>query len=124
VGNAKSAIVPVLKLTQAQMDDKRRGLCYFYDSKWTRGHVCATSKLFLIEELETLEEGNMVGELEDGEMEKTLEISLNAITGTPNPRTMRLVGVLKNQQVVILIDSGSAHNFVDAHLAKLLGLQV
>jgi len=57
-------------------------------------------------------------------MEETLKISLNAITGTPNPRTMRLVGVLKNQQVVILINSSSTHNFVDAHLAKLLGLQV
>jgi hypothetical protein len=125
VGTAERAIVTVQKLIQAQMDDRRkRGLCYSCDSKWTKGHVCAAPKFFLIEEVETLEDGNMVRELEDGEMEETPEISLIAITGTPNPRTMKLVGVLKNQQVVVLIDSGSAHNFVDAHLAKLLGLQV
>jgi hypothetical protein len=125
VGTEERAIVPVQKLTQAQMDDRRmRGLCYLCDSKWTRGHVCAAPKLFLIAEIEKLEDVNVVRELEDGEMEETLKISLNAITGTPNPRTMRLVGVLKNQQVVILINSSSTHNFVDAHLAKLLGLQV
>jgi hypothetical protein len=52
------------------------------------------------------------------------EISINAITGTPNPKTMRVMGVLRNQQVVILIDSGSTHNFVDAQLAEMLGLEV
>jgi hypothetical protein len=50
------------------------------------------------------------------------EISLNAITGTPNPKTMRIIGVLRNQKVVILIDSGSTHNFVDAKLAEVLGI--
>jgi hypothetical protein len=50
------------------------------------------------------------------------EISLNTITGTPNPRTMRIIGVLRNQQVVILIDSGTTHNFVDAKLAEVLGI--
>jgi len=119
VGTAERAIVPVQKLNKAQMDDRRkRGLFYSCDSKWTWGHVCAAPKISLIEEIEILEDGNVVGELEDGEMEETPEISLNAIIGTPNPRTMRLVRVLKNQQVVILIYSGSTH------LAKLLGLQV
>jgi hypothetical protein len=89
-----------------------------------QGACVAAPKLFLIEEVETLEDGKVIGELKDGEMEETPEISLNTIKGTPNPRTMRLVGVLKNQQMVILIDSGSRHNFVDAHLAKIFGLQV
>lgn len=51
------------------------------------------------------------------------KISLNAITGTPTPKTMRLIGVLKNQQVIILIDLGSAHNFLDSKLAALLGVK-
>jgi hypothetical protein len=35
-GNSDSALVPVQKITQAQMDDRRkRGLCYSCDSKWT-----------------------------------------------------------------------------------------
>ena len=55
-------------------------------------------------------------------MDEEPEISLNAITGTPNPKTMRIIRVLRNRQVVILIDSGSTHNFVDAKLAEVLGI--
>lgn len=122
-GNSDRALVPVPK--KAQMDDRRkRGLCYSRDSKWTRGHVCAAPKLFMIEEVETVEEEDMVEEFEDCRVEDSPESSLNAITGTPNPRTMKLIGVLKSQQVVILIESGSTHNFVDTHLARMLGIQV
>ena len=35
---------------------------------------------------------------------------------------MRLLGRISNQNVVILIDGGSTHNFVQAHLVKHLGL--
>jgi hypothetical protein len=43
-------------------------------------------------------------------MEKEPEISLNVIMGTPTPRTIRLLGFLKNHKVIVLIDSGSTHN--------------
>jgi len=66
----------------------------------------------VVEEVVSCEENTM----------KKLEISLNAITGTPTPKTMRLIGVLKNQQVIILIDSGITHNFLDSKLATLLGV--
>ena len=56
-------------------------------------------------------------------MDKEPKISINAITGTPNPKTMRVIWVLRNQRVVILIDSRSTHNFVDAQLAKILGIR-
>lgn len=56
-------------------------------------------------------------------MEEFSEISLNAITGTPNPKTMRIVGFLKLCPVVILIDSGRTHNLVDTKLAATLGMQ-
>jgi len=124
-GNSDRALVPVQKITQAQMDDRRkRGLCYSRDSKWTRGHVCAAPKLFMIEEVETVEEEDMVEEFEDCRVEDSPEISLNATISTPNPRTMKLIGVLKSKQVVSLIESGSTHNIVDAHLARMLGIQV
>lgn len=41
------------------------------------------------------------------------EISLHALIGSVNPRTMRVQGRVRNQEVVILIDSGSTHNFID-----------
>ncbi|KAJ8763101.1 hypothetical protein K2173_023306 [Erythroxylum novogranatense] len=40
------------------------------------------------------------------------EISLHAITGTCNPQSMHLLGCWKGNQVLILVDSGSTHNFV------------
>jgi hypothetical protein len=56
-------------------------------------------------------------------MDQELEISLNAIIETPNPKTMRMIGIIKGQQVTILIDLGSTHNFVDEQVAKLIGLK-
>jgi hypothetical protein len=74
------------------MDERRKkGLCYSCDSKWTRGHICAGPKLFMIEEVEVVAEEDMVEEFEDCRVKDFPEISLNAITGTPNPRTMRLL---------------------------------
>jgi hypothetical protein len=110
-------------------DRRRRALCYSCDSKWTRGHVCSVPKLFLIEGLqkEAEEQGNPVAPAEEdpGEffLEEFPEISLNAITGTPSPKTMRIVGVIRFHRVIVLIDSGSTHNFVDTKLAASLELQ-
>jgi len=129
-GGASKALVPVQKISQAQMEERhRKGLCYSCNAKWSRGHVCEGGpKLFLLEEMEEVEDVDpaslVVEELVSNanNTETDPEISLNAITGTPTPKTMRLIGVLKNQQVIILIDSGSTHNFLDSKLAALLGL--
>jgi hypothetical protein len=51
--NPNQAVVQVQQLTQAQMDDRRkRGLCFNCDAKYSRGHVCVTPKLFVLEALE------------------------------------------------------------------------
>lgn len=51
--SSEKALIPVQKIFQAQMEERRRkGLCYSCDFKWSRGHVCAAPKLFMIEELE------------------------------------------------------------------------
>jgi len=56
-------------------------------------------------------------------LEEFTKISLTAIIGTPNPKTMRIVGILKYQQVTVLVDSGSTHNFLDIKIAAILGIQ-
>jgi len=123
-------LVSVQKISQAQMKDRRRkGLRYSCDSKWTRRHVCAVPKLFLLEVLDEQapypEKALRPAEEDPGEffLEEFPEISLNAITGTPHPKTMRLVGFLRLQLVVILIDSDSTHNFIDTKLAATLGIR-
>jgi hypothetical protein len=53
VNDNPKALVPVQKISPAQMDERRRkGLCYSCDAKWSRGHVCVVPKLFLIEMVE------------------------------------------------------------------------
>jgi hypothetical protein len=38
-------------------------------------------------------------------------------------KTMRIVGIIRFRRAIILIDSGSTHNFVDTKLAAALGIQ-
>ena len=57
-------------------------------------------------------------------VEKEPEISLNAISGTPGNNTMRLLGRIGQAQVVILIDSGSTHNFIDTSVTEKAKLEV
>ena len=53
-----------------------------------------------------------------------MEITLYALTGTPTPSTMRVRGKVNGNGLVILIDIGSIHNFVDASLVSGLQLMV
>ena len=41
-----------------------------------------------------------------------LVISLHFLTGISSPETLKIQGFIKHQLVVLLIDNGSAHNFV------------
>ena len=53
-----------------------------------------------------------------------VEINLYALTGTPTPGTMRVKGRVNGDRLVILIDTGSTHNFVDVSLISGLQLRV
>eukprot|EP00253_Pinus_taeda_P006192 PITA_06192 len=44
------------------------------------------------------------------------------MTGIPQPQTLKLKGHIKKNNVVVLIDSGSTHNFLDATMAKRLNI--
>jgi hypothetical protein len=105
-------------------------MCYNWDEKFQPGHRCSRPRLFLLEgvELGELEE-IMVEEIvhkEELECEPQeaglLGISLHALAGAPTPRTMCLMGRIKEQPMVILIDTGTTHNFMDQNLAQKIQL--
>jgi len=50
------------------------------------------------------------------------QISLHTLSGYSAPETLRLVGHIALQPVVILVDVGSTHNFIQEHLVPQLGL--
>ena len=52
--------------------------------------------------------------------EEDVEINLDASTGTPTPSTMRVKSKVNGSGLVILVDTGNTHNFVDASLVPSL----
>lgn len=56
------------------------------------------------------------------EESKPIQVSINALKGGLTASTMKLKGTLNEKSVMILIDSGSTHSFLDAKLANLFNL--
>jgi len=120
------------------MDERRkRGLCYNYDEKWGVGHKCKNAKLFLLKGIELacgVQLGVQITELEEEvesevatkavSQEEEVEITLYALIGTPTPATIRVRGKVNGSGLVILIDTGSSHNFVDASLVSRSQLRI
>jgi carbamoylphosphate synthase small subunit len=52
--------------------------------------------------------------------ELTPTISCNALYGIITPQTLNIEGYIKTKKVIVLIDSGSTHNFIQNKLAKAL----
>jgi hypothetical protein len=50
--------------------------------------------------------------------ELTPMISCNALAGISTPKTLKIEGYIKKKKVIVLIDSGSTHNFIHYKLAK------
>eukprot|EP00253_Pinus_taeda_P028424 PITA_28424 len=112
----------VQKVSPAEMAERRKkGLCYYYDEKYSPGHKCKEPKLFQIdatdyisteedpplEEHEPLEEDNQQDNVSDEPV-----IQLHALVGISSPQTLKIRGFIKHFPVVVLIDSGSTHNFI------------
>jgi hypothetical protein len=77
----------------------------------------------MIEAVDVVEEINEIDEQGEDVIEFTYdenlpEIFLHAITGTLHLKTMRIEDWIGSQNVLILIDSGSTHNFVDTSICK------
>ena len=120
----KRAIVPVQRLSPSQMKERRdKGLCYNCDDKWAPGHKCKSARLFIMECDESSDDEVPKSEVAEGRASKSKEetpiveiepgISIHALVGSPNPKTMRFLGHICGRAVVILVDTGSTHNFMD-----------
>lgn len=104
---------PMKRLTWDEMQKRRaQGLCFHCDEKLTPGHRCQGPQLLILD-----------GNLEETEDEEPqLEISLHALTGLAAYQTMRVHAKIRHGEMVALIDSGSAHNFIDEKKVNMLQL--
>jgi hypothetical protein len=51
-------------------------------------------------------------------------ILLNALTGFYTPQTIKLIGYIKQKKFIILVDSGSTHNFIHRRLAQEINFYI
>ncbi|KAI5338356.1 hypothetical protein L3X38_017627 [Prunus dulcis] len=121
--------MPIKKLTREEIQYKRQNhLCFYCDEKFVRGHKCARKQILLLDMgYNSSEEEEIVHELQQIEQvdeRNACCITACALYGTPAPiaiKTMKLTAVIKNCPVVVLLDSGSSHNFIDIGMVKKLG---
>jgi len=128
---ANQGFQPTRLISAAERAEKiAKGLCYFCDNPYERGHRCPTkrSQLFLVEvPADTLEEDGLVDDTPPPLAEQQtigfemLEsepcISLQALNGIQGYQTMRVTGYVGKKAIQILIDTDSTHNFVNQSLA-------
>jgi len=127
--------LPFKRISPTQMEEtKKKGLCYNCDEKWVPGHKCKNAMFFLFDYVEAVQEVNssvQITKLDEGgspdqsfHNQEKAKITLYALSGTPNSRTMKVMGTIKQRSFVILIDSSSTHNFIDVALVSQLHILV
>lgn len=90
---------------------RKKGLCYFYEDKWHQGHRCTKPKIYLLEGMDILDDGFVENQEKEVSDEEAVQfgdiaaISLQAIEGSLNPKTMRIVGQINKKKEVILIET-------------------
>ena len=117
------------KLSALIANRKKLGLCFKCGDKWSHNHKCPQHvPLHMLEEI--LDAIEPIDDCTDEDSESTLdsESPLLAISDKPDTkqvtrRTMKLLGTIGKQQVLILVDSGSIGTFVNSALVQKLQLQ-
>lgn len=112
---------------------RKQWLCYYYDEIYAPGHKCKEPKFFQIDATDhssSEEAPPFEGPKEedednqpDNELPITPEepvISLHALAGISSPQTLKIRGFIKHHPVVVLIDSGSTHNFIHQRVATVV----
>lgn len=114
------------KVTALRRFRRAKGLCEKCAEKWTPGHKCvATAQLHAMEEVWNLFTEDTAAVLEDGSDTVTadqlfMSISNSAWLGSEKHQTLKLHGSIQQQPLLILLDSGSSHTFVNEKLLPVL----
>ncbi|CAD6236941.1 unnamed protein product [Miscanthus lutarioriparius] len=119
VGN--SSVQPDEKLASLMAYRKARGLCFKCGGKWGPQHKCPPNvPLQVIEEL-----WQLLGELaeqsleSDSDPDELMALSDEVIKGICAPHTLKVHAFIQGYNSLVLVDSGSFHNFISEHLAKM-----
>jgi hypothetical protein len=117
-------------MTRVEMvEHQLKGLCYNCDDKYFSSHKCKEQNIFMAisediseDEVETplVSESPKTTNITPPSDPPKVEsiISLNSLTGFSAPQTLKLIGYIKHRKVIILVDSGSTHNFIHHCIAQ------
>jgi hypothetical protein len=117
-------------MTRDEMAKRQiKGLCYNCHEKHFLGQKCKEQILFMAiyediseEDVETplVSESPEITDITSPSDPPEVEpvISLNALTGFSSPQTLKLISYIKHRKVIILVDSGSTHNFIHHRIAQ------
>lgn len=134
---SSSPILPSKRLSSQDFDEKRaKGICFWCDEKYTKGHDCRKKRQLYFMQLpeEETEEPETEDSQEHCEEEEIEEFSppqtvqshltLHAMMGIHTFKTMRITGSAFGKPLHVLIDCGSTHNFLDFDYARKAGCKL
>lgn len=114
----------VRRLTPKELASHReKRLCFLCDEKFHRGHRCTPRVHLLITEEDDpgdpslIDSGDPAPYPADGPDLLAAQISLHSLTSLMAPETLRLIGTIVGYAILVLIDNGSTHNFIQQALA-------
>ena len=119
--------LPIRRLSPAGLHERReKGQCYSCVQKYNPNHRCRHWFLLLIragdDNFDLANEGEPPDEEESAVTGDIL--SLNALAGQVNFRSLRLQGRIGSHTFQVLIDSGSTHNFIKPSVAERAGVAI
>ncbi|RWW78144.1 hypothetical protein BHE74_00013652 [Ensete ventricosum] len=118
------------KLTRDELRERSaKGLCWHCDEPWSHEHRCKKGRLLVIEPIEgeDIEPSEESLEPEDEATEEepqSADFTVHALAGYSNPKTMKVGGILKQQPIIVLIDTGSTNNFLNSKVTARMALQI
>jgi hypothetical protein len=110
-------------------EHKLKLLCYNCDGKYFPRHKCKEQNIYMAiledvleEEVKaplvsmSLEPTDMTPPSDPPKVEPV--ISINDLTRFSAPQTIKLIGYINHRKFIILVDSGSTHNFIHYHIVQ------
>ncbi|RWW32020.1 hypothetical protein GW17_00003327 [Ensete ventricosum] len=118
------------KLTRDELRERStKELCWHCNEPWSCEHHCKKGWLLVIEpvEDEDNETSEKAFELKEEAMEEESPLAnyaMHALADYSNPQMMKVGGLLKQQPITVLIDTGSTNNFLNSKVVARLTLQI